>query len=79
MQVNKATLGLLKLVEPFVSYGYPSLKSVKELIYKRGYAKVRVKPMGAALSVVDERWSRKARSGLFAKVAPLVADRGFRR
>ena len=39
-QVNKATAGLLKRIEPFVAFGYPSLKSVKELIYKRGYAKV---------------------------------------
>jgi large subunit ribosomal protein L7e len=38
--VNKATAGLLKRIEPFVAFGYPSLKSVKELIYKRGYAKV---------------------------------------
>ncbi|KAG1660282.1 hypothetical protein FOA52_006749 [Chlamydomonas sp. UWO 241] len=40
LKVNKASLGLLKYVEPFISYGYPSLKSVKELIYKRGNAKV---------------------------------------
>eukprot|EP00955_Chlamydomonas_euryale_P054201 355736-Chlamydomonas_euryale.AAC.13 len=39
-QVNTASLGLLKYVEPFVAFGYPSLKSVKELVYKRGYAKV---------------------------------------
>lgn len=40
-QVNKATMGLLKFVEPYVAFGYPSRKSVKELIYKRGHAKVR--------------------------------------
>ncbi len=40
-QVNKATLGLLTRVEPYVAFGYPNLKSVRELIYKRGYAKVR--------------------------------------
>jgi len=31
---------MLKIVEPFVAYGYPNLKTVRELIYKRGYAKV---------------------------------------
>jgi large subunit ribosomal protein L7e len=31
---------MLKIVEPFVAYGYPNLKSVRELIYKRGYGKV---------------------------------------
>jgi hypothetical protein len=39
-QVNKATLGLLKRVEPYVAFGYPNLKSVRELMYKRGFAKV---------------------------------------
>ena len=40
MQVNKATVNMLRLVEPYVAWGYPNLKTVKELIYKRGYAKV---------------------------------------
>lgn len=31
---------MLRLVEPYVAYGYPNLKSVRELIYKRGYGKV---------------------------------------
>lgn len=31
---------MLRLVEPFIAYGYPNLKSVRELIYKRGYGKV---------------------------------------
>uniref|UniRef100_A0A7S0WER7 60S ribosomal protein L7 n=1 Tax=Chlamydomonas leiostraca TaxID=1034604 RepID=A0A7S0WER7_9CHLO len=40
LRINKATMGLLKRVEPYVSFGYPNLKSVRELIYKRGYGKV---------------------------------------
>lgn len=32
---------MLKIVEPFVAYGYPNLKSVRDLIYKRGYGKVK--------------------------------------
>jgi hypothetical protein len=39
-QINKATLGLLKRVEPYIAWGYPNLKSVRELVLKRGYAKV---------------------------------------
>eukprot|EP00421_Protoceratium_reticulatum_P023470 CAMPEP_0168380346 /NCGR_PEP_ID=MMETSP0228-20121227/12311_1 /TAXON_ID=133427 /ORGANISM="Protoceratium reticulatum, Strain CCCM 535 (=CCMP 1889)" /LENGTH=135 /DNA_ID=CAMNT_0008393405 /DNA_START=15 /DNA_END=420 /DNA_ORIENTATION=- len=31
---------MLKLVDPYVTYGYPSLKTVRDLIYKRGYGKV---------------------------------------
>eukprot|EP00983_Pelagomonas_calceolata_P068070 1149753-Pelagomonas_calceolata.AAC.5 len=40
LQVNKATIGLLRRAEPYIAYGYPNLKSVRELIYKRGFAKV---------------------------------------
>ncbi|XP_050380177.1 60S ribosomal protein L7-2-like [Argentina anserina] len=40
LKVNKATLNMLHRVEPYVIYGYPNLKSVKELIYKRGYGKL---------------------------------------
>ncbi|KAL6585275.1 60S ribosomal protein L7B [Orobanche minor] len=40
LKVNKATMNMLRRVEPYVTYGYPNLKSVKELIYKRGYGKV---------------------------------------
>merc|ERR1719350_1492512 len=40
LKVNKPILNMLKLVQPYVTYGYPSLKSVRELIYKRGYGKV---------------------------------------
>jgi len=40
IRVNKATMGMLKLIEPYVTYGYPNLKSIKQLIYKRGYGKV---------------------------------------
>ena len=40
MRVNKATINMLRKVEPYVMFGYPNLKSVKELIYKRGYGKV---------------------------------------
>ncbi|KAL5554551.1 hypothetical protein UlMin_041952 [Ulmus minor] len=40
LKVNKATVNMLHRVEPYVTYGYPNLKSVRELIYKRGYGKL---------------------------------------
>ena len=40
LKVNKATVNMLQRVEPYVTYGYPNLKSIRELIYKRGYGKV---------------------------------------
>ena len=40
MQVNKATVNMMRVVEPYIAWGYPNLKTVRELIYKRGYGKV---------------------------------------
>lgn len=40
IKVTKATTQMLQLVEPYVTYGEANLKSVRELIYKRGYGKV---------------------------------------
>lgn len=40
IRLNKATLNMLKLVEPYVAWGYPSLETVRKLVYKRGYGKV---------------------------------------
>ncbi|KAF2247920.1 60s ribosomal protein-like protein l7 [Trematosphaeria pertusa] len=40
VRLTKATQEMLRIVEPFVAYGYPNLKSVRELVYKRGYGKV---------------------------------------
>lgn len=58
VRLNKASLNMLKLVEPYIAWGqvlkkiflqvkssldcyrYPNLKSVRELIYKRGFGKV---------------------------------------
>ncbi|KAK0637363.1 ribosomal protein L30, ferredoxin-like fold domain-containing protein [Bombardia bombarda] len=40
VRITKATMEMIKVVEPWVAYGYPNLKTVKELVYKRGYGKV---------------------------------------
>jgi len=40
IRVNKATTEMLKTIQPFITYGYPSLSTIRKLIYKRGYAKV---------------------------------------
>lgn len=31
---------MLRICEPYITWGYPNLKSVRELIYKRGFAKI---------------------------------------
>ncbi|KAI9220777.1 ribosomal protein L30, ferredoxin-like fold domain-containing protein [Blastocladiella britannica] len=40
LRLTKATTEMLKLVEPYIAYGTPNLKTVRELIYKRGYGKI---------------------------------------
>jgi len=40
LQLNKTTLALLQLVEPYITWGYPSLENVRQLLYKRGHAKL---------------------------------------
>jgi large subunit ribosomal protein L7e len=40
VKLNKATLEMLQVVKPYVAWGYPNLKAVRELVYKRGFGKV---------------------------------------
>lgn len=40
IRLTKATQEMLTVINPFIAYGYPNLKSVRELIYKRGYGKI---------------------------------------
>merc|ERR1711903_1737 len=41
VKLNKSTINMLRLIEPYIAYGYPNLKTVKALIYKRGFGKVK--------------------------------------
>merc|ERR1712159_570082 len=40
MRVNAPALNMLKMVAPYVAYGSLNIKSVRELIYKRGYGEI---------------------------------------
>jgi len=40
VRLNKATSTMLNLVEPYITYGTPNLKTISSLIYKRGYGKI---------------------------------------
>merc|ERR1712150_460557 len=40
VKLNKCSLNMLRLVEPYVAWGYPNLKTIRDLVYKRGFAKV---------------------------------------
>jgi large subunit ribosomal protein L7e len=40
VRVNKASSNLLRKVEPYITFGYPSRESIRKIILKRGYGKV---------------------------------------
>merc|ERR1712071_631121 len=40
IKLNKATVNMLRICEPYITWGTPNLKSVRELVYKRGFVKV---------------------------------------
>lgn len=44
IKMNKATINMLKLIQPYIAYGYPSVDTIRSLIYKRGFAKIRHRP-----------------------------------
>lgn len=40
IKLNKATINMLRICEPYITWGTPNLKSIREMIYKRGFIKV---------------------------------------
>jgi len=40
VRLNEATIRMLRLIEPYVTYGYPTHATVKNLILKRGFVKI---------------------------------------
>jgi len=40
VRINKATMNMVRYVEPLITHGHPSRATVRKLIYARGYGKV---------------------------------------
>merc|ERR1711931_376384 len=40
IKLNQATINMLRICEPYITWGTVNLKSVRDLIYKRGFVKV---------------------------------------
>lgn len=40
VRLNEATIRMLRLIEPYVTYGYPTRETVQKLIWKRGFGKL---------------------------------------
>ncbi|XP_036343317.1 60S ribosomal protein L7-like [Rhagoletis pomonella] len=51
---------MLRIAEPYITWGYPNLKSVRELIYKRGIVKHSHQRVSISDNLVIERQLRKA-------------------
>jgi large subunit ribosomal protein L7e len=61
VKINKSSLNMLRRVEPYIAWGYPNLKTVKELIYKRGFGKVSVAGgAGQRIALTDNAIIEKA-------------------
>jgi len=55
VKLNKATINMLRIAEPYIAYGYPNLKSVRELVYKRGFGKVNKQRIGLTDNAIIEK------------------------
>ncbi|XP_032758546.1 60S ribosomal protein L7-like [Rattus rattus] len=55
VKLNKASVNMLRIVEPYTAWGYPDLKSVNELIYKRGYGKINKKRIALTVNSLIAR------------------------
>ena len=40
VRLNRATINMIRMVEPYITYGYPTRDTLKALVYKRGHGKV---------------------------------------
>eukprot|EP00906_Rhabdomonas_costata_P025566 RCo036539 len=40
VRLNKATMNMMRIVSPWITWGYPSLRAIRMLLYKRGYVKM---------------------------------------
>nr|XP_037846204.1 60S ribosomal protein L7-like 1 [Chlorocebus sabaeus] len=54
VKVTPQNLKMLRVVEPYVTWGFPNLKSVRELILKHGQAKVKNKTIPLTDNTVIE-------------------------
>jgi len=55
VRLNEATIRMLRLIEPYCAYGYPSRATIEKLVYKRGFGKINKQRIPIAdNSVIEE-------------------------
>ena len=70
VKANKATLNMLIRVAPYITWGAPSRKTISDLIYKRGYAKVD----GQRIRITNELIAKNLRSKDIICVEDLINE-----
>ncbi|XP_064481160.1 large ribosomal subunit protein uL30-like [Ornithodoros turicata] len=59
VKLNKATVNMLRIAEPYISWGYPNLKTVRELVYKRGFGRINGRRVALSdNSVIESKLSK---------------------
>jgi len=53
VKLNKATLNMLRLVEPYITYGAPTQSTVSKLILKRGFGKIKGSRLPLSNEIVE--------------------------
>merc|ERR1711881_548179 len=56
VRLNKASIQMLRICDPFIAWGYPTIDTMKKLIYKRGAVKVN----GQRLKIADNKVVEKS-------------------
>ena len=54
VKLNECTIRMLRLIEPYVTYGYPTRATIEKLIYKRGFGKINKQRIALADNCVIE-------------------------
>lgn len=59
VRVNKAAVNMLRKVEPYITYGYPSRETIRKLVLKRGYGKVNRQRIPLSNQIIEGALGKK--------------------
>lgn len=55
LKLNSSSLQILKKIEPYVAYGYPTAKTIHNLLNRRGYGKIGKRGQWQKIPLTDDR------------------------
>lgn len=70
VKLNKATIQMLRIADPYIAWGYPSQKIIRQLVYKRGYAKVN----GQRIAITNNTIVENGLSKFFLKLSQILKE-----